>query len=60
MGEVALGRRVGIQCMVDSNCELPGVICEYCSDANNNNKIEQTYYYCVEHKGNHFQTQHNL
>jgi hypothetical protein len=45
--------------MVDSKCTTPALICEYCADGNNNEKIETTFYYCVEHRGSHMQTQHS-
>ena len=58
MGDTALGRRSGTQCMVDSNCVLDGILCVYCADGDNDEKMEQTYYYCVQHKGFHFQSKH--
>jgi len=58
MGDIALGRRSDKQCMVDSDCDFPGILCKYCADADNNDKMEITYYYCVNHKGLHMQSKH--
>jgi len=58
MGDIALGIKSENSCMVDSNCNLPGIICEYCADADNIERMELTFYYCVEHRGVHFQKMH--
>ena len=40
-------------CMFDSKCTLPGIICETCNTYEN-----KTYYCCIKHNSLHFRSDH--